>query len=408
MAPSQTPRSRGSKVAHHDRRDARGADGDDRHLDRQRRAHRHPRELRHAARSDRLGLDRLHDGEHRRHPDDRLVPAPLRLPEYFAASILLFTAASALCGLAWNLPSLVVFRVLQGMGGGAIIPTAQSDPVRALPARASTAWPAASSASARSPARCSARPIGGYLIDVVELALDLPRQRADRHRRRGASRERSSRSPASRPTPRRSTAGIALLAVGMAVAAVRARGGQPRGLVHSRRRSSCSPPSRRSRSSRSSSTSSRPITRSSICACSRTAATPPAPASTSSSGSRCFGARTCSRSTAAGHALHGARHRPRIPGRRARRRSSLMPIVGKIAHEGRPALHAAGRRVASVGALAVDRRAADRRRPASATSCAPQMVRAIGLGFIFIPVSVAALSRSVAAASAATRPACST
>jgi DHA2 family multidrug resistance protein len=45
---------------------------------------------------------------------------------YFSASVLLFTVASALCGLAWNLPSLVLFRVLQGLGGGAIIPTAQS------------------------------------------------------------------------------------------------------------------------------------------------------------------------------------------------------------------------------------------------------------------------------------------
>src|SRR5215831_12484137 len=41
---------------------------------------------------------------------------------YFSASVLLFTVASALCGLAWNLPSLVLFRVLQGLGGGAIIP----------------------------------------------------------------------------------------------------------------------------------------------------------------------------------------------------------------------------------------------------------------------------------------------
>ncbi|MCU0683289.1 MAG: DHA2 family efflux MFS transporter permease subunit [Polyangiaceae bacterium] len=45
---------------------------------------------------------------------------------YFAGSILAFTAASALCGFAWSLPSLVVFRVLQGLGGGAIIPTAQT------------------------------------------------------------------------------------------------------------------------------------------------------------------------------------------------------------------------------------------------------------------------------------------
>src|SRR4051812_6848997 len=46
--------------------------------------------------------------------------------KYFSASVLIFTAASALCGLAWNLPSLVAFRVLQGMGGGAIIPTSQA------------------------------------------------------------------------------------------------------------------------------------------------------------------------------------------------------------------------------------------------------------------------------------------
>lgn len=44
---------------------------------------------------------------------------------YFAASIALFTLASILCGMAWSLPSLVGFRVLQGIGGGAIIPTAQ-------------------------------------------------------------------------------------------------------------------------------------------------------------------------------------------------------------------------------------------------------------------------------------------
>src|SRR3954467_3592228 len=45
---------------------------------------------------------------------------------YFSTSVMVFTIASALCGLAWNLPSLVLFRVLQGMGGGAIIPTSQA------------------------------------------------------------------------------------------------------------------------------------------------------------------------------------------------------------------------------------------------------------------------------------------
>jgi DHA2 family multidrug resistance protein len=48
------------------------------------------------------------------------------MKRYFAASVLLFTIASALCGLAWSLPSLVVFRMIQGLGGGAIIPTAQT------------------------------------------------------------------------------------------------------------------------------------------------------------------------------------------------------------------------------------------------------------------------------------------
>ncbi|MGZ3457625.1 MAG: DHA2 family efflux MFS transporter permease subunit [Archangium sp.] len=45
---------------------------------------------------------------------------------YFTVSILIFTAASVLCGLSWNLTSLVFFRVLQGLGGGAIIPTSQA------------------------------------------------------------------------------------------------------------------------------------------------------------------------------------------------------------------------------------------------------------------------------------------
>ncbi|PZF65537.1 MFS transporter [Curtobacterium sp. MCPF17_047] len=34
----------------------------------------------------------------------------------------LFTVGSLLCGLAWSLPSLVVFRVLQGLGAGLVLP----------------------------------------------------------------------------------------------------------------------------------------------------------------------------------------------------------------------------------------------------------------------------------------------
>lgn len=44
----------------------------------------------------------------------------------FLAALGIFTAASALCGLAPNLPTLVAFRVLQGMGGGLLTPVAMA------------------------------------------------------------------------------------------------------------------------------------------------------------------------------------------------------------------------------------------------------------------------------------------
>ncbi len=44
----------------------------------------------------------------------------------YMASLFLFVAASALCGVAWSLTSLVLFRVLQGFGAGALQPTEQA------------------------------------------------------------------------------------------------------------------------------------------------------------------------------------------------------------------------------------------------------------------------------------------
>lgn len=44
------------------------------------------------------------------------------LRRYFIASQIVFLLGSVLCGLSWNLPSLVFFRILQGIGGGAILP----------------------------------------------------------------------------------------------------------------------------------------------------------------------------------------------------------------------------------------------------------------------------------------------
>jgi DHA2 family multidrug resistance protein len=44
----------------------------------------------------------------------------------FVASVILFTLASLLCGFAWSLPSLVIFRVMQGGVSGPMIPGSQA------------------------------------------------------------------------------------------------------------------------------------------------------------------------------------------------------------------------------------------------------------------------------------------
>jgi EmrB/QacA subfamily drug resistance transporter len=49
------------------------------------------------------------------------------------AAITLFTAASALCGLATSLPELVAFRALQGLGGGTLIPVGMTMITRTFP-----------------------------------------------------------------------------------------------------------------------------------------------------------------------------------------------------------------------------------------------------------------------------------
>lgn len=45
---------------------------------------------------------------------------------YFAVSIIIFTAASFLCGNATNIWELVAFRFIQGLGGGALLVTSQT------------------------------------------------------------------------------------------------------------------------------------------------------------------------------------------------------------------------------------------------------------------------------------------
>lgn len=45
---------------------------------------------------------------------------------YLVSSVALFTVSSLFCGLAWSIQSLIVFRVLQGLAGGALQPLSQS------------------------------------------------------------------------------------------------------------------------------------------------------------------------------------------------------------------------------------------------------------------------------------------
>lgn len=64
--------------------------------------------------------------------------------KFLLASVFGFVTASALCGLAGNLTAMVVFRVLQGAFGAALIPLSQSIMVRLYPAaergRAMAIW----------------------------------------------------------------------------------------------------------------------------------------------------------------------------------------------------------------------------------------------------------------------------
>src|SRR5437764_14918885 len=45
--------------------------------------------------------------------------------QVYLTSVILFTLGSALCGLATSTTELIVFRVLQGIGGGMILPIGQ-------------------------------------------------------------------------------------------------------------------------------------------------------------------------------------------------------------------------------------------------------------------------------------------
>ncbi|MPZ22670.1 MAG: DHA2 family efflux MFS transporter permease subunit [Dehalococcoidia bacterium] len=82
----------------------------------------------------------------------------------YVISLATFTGASLLCGLAWNIESMIGFRVLQGIGGGMIAPTGTAMLWRTFP----PAERAAAAAILNIPiviAPASGPIIGGYLVE---------------------------------------------------------------------------------------------------------------------------------------------------------------------------------------------------------------------------------------------------
>ena len=99
---------------------------------------------------------------------------------------------SVLCGFAWSATSLIVFRVLQGLGGGMIMPVGQTIMARAAgPHRMGRVMGIIGVPDA---ARADPRPRHRRAHHVEHVvALDLLRQRPDRHRRPVARPKASSR-----------------------------------------------------------------------------------------------------------------------------------------------------------------------------------------------------------------------
>ncbi|MGI4729882.1 MAG: DHA2 family efflux MFS transporter permease subunit [Janthinobacterium lividum] len=83
---------------------------------------------------------------------------------YFAASIIIFTVCSFLCGNATSIGELIVFRFIQGMGGGALLVTSQTI--------ITESWPPEKRAMAQAiyvlgiiVGPTLGPPLGGYIVD---------------------------------------------------------------------------------------------------------------------------------------------------------------------------------------------------------------------------------------------------
>ena len=117
----------------------------------------------------------------------------------FAASAAGFTVASLLCGLAWNIESMIVFRALQGLLGASMIPTVFTSSFYFFQGRRRV-YSAAVVGTIASVAPTLGPVIGGWITDTLELALAVlcqpgagdrdhdPRRAAGQDRRTGSGR----------------------------------------------------------------------------------------------------------------------------------------------------------------------------------------------------------------------------
>jgi len=69
-----------------------------------------------------MGFNRVHPFKCHNHAHYSTAEFKVRPQAVFHFCVLLFTFASMLCGIAWDLTSMVIFRIMQGIGGGALIP----------------------------------------------------------------------------------------------------------------------------------------------------------------------------------------------------------------------------------------------------------------------------------------------
>src|SRR5450830_1572576 len=84
---------------------------------------------------------------------------------YMMGTTALFLCFSTLCGFAWNLPSMIAFRMLQGFTGGALIPMAMTLVMTKLPPSKRAAGMAIFGLTATL-APTMGPTLGGYLSDL--------------------------------------------------------------------------------------------------------------------------------------------------------------------------------------------------------------------------------------------------